>query len=240
MGQSIALHDVTVLFPGWPPVLRGLNLQVAPGEFAALVGASGSGKSTVLRVLAGLLTPDAGTIAAPGEFALMFQQPRLLPWRTVLDNVHLPAELRRQDRRRRARELLDLVGLGSYAQQRPSQLSGGQQQRVALARALLLEPALLLLDEPFAALDALTREELHLELLRIWRETGATCLFVTHDIAEAAFLADRVLVLGAGRVQQEFAVPLPRPRLPAHRYSPELSALCLQVRTAMEGVRAHG
>jgi NitT/TauT family transport system ATP-binding protein len=237
---DVTLHEISLAFHPGQPVLDRLSLQIAPGQFTALVGASGSGKSTLLRLVAGLLRPDAGSVLVPSEYGLMFQQPRLLAWRTVLENVLLSAELRGLDRRDRALELLELARIGHLVDRRPSQLSGGEQQRAALVRALLLTPKLLLLDEPFAALDAMTREELHLELLRLLSATGTTCLLVTHDIAEAAFLADRVLLMAGGRIHKEFQVELPRPRLTDHRYSPELALLCRSIRLAMEEVRGLG
>jgi NitT/TauT family transport system ATP-binding protein len=205
--------------------LDDVSLTVEENAFVTLVGRSGCGKSTLLRIVAGLVSPTAGTVEIAGrpvtgprpEIALMFQQPALLPWRTVLDNVLLPAEVQGLDRRRArsdAEELLALVGLEGFEEQRPWELSGGMQQRAALCRSLLTRPHVLLMDEPFAALDALTREELSLELQRIWNERRTTILFVTHSIAEAAILSDRVVVLTPrpGRVAQVVEVPVPRPR----------------------------
>ncbi len=195
------------------------------GDVVAIVGPSGSGKSTLLRLVAGLLTPDAGTIevgratvSAPDpRIGLVFQEPRLMPWRTALDNVCYPLELAgrtRPEREARARELMALMGLHGFETALPAQLSGGMAQRVALARALTLEPRVLLLDEPFGALDALTRDRLDAELLGIWERLGATILVVTHSIPEAVFLADRVVVLSErpGRIIADVPVDLPRPR----------------------------
>lgn len=215
-------------------------MTVAAGDCVAMVGASGSGKSTVLRVMARLLAPDQGLISGAGSVGLMFQQPRLLPWRTVLENVHLQAELQGLDRRRRARELLELLGIAHLADRKATQISGGEQQRTALARSLLMEPQLLLLDEPFASLDALTREDLHLELLRVLRLTGAACVMVTHDIHEAVFVAKRVLLLGRGVIQREFAVPAPVERSALWRYSSELAAVAAEIRLAMVGLAQWG
>jgi NitT/TauT family transport system ATP-binding protein len=207
------------------PVLSGLSLAVEPGEVVALVGPNGCGKSTLLRLLAGLLRPTSGAVAIGGEpvdgpdprVGLVFQGPRLLPWRSTLDNVAFPLELAgwpKPRRLRRARDVLALVGLTGVDQERPHRLSGGMRQRAAIARALTLEPAVLLLDEPFSALDALTRDRLNLELQELWHRTGGTILLVTHSIPEAVFLADRVLVMSPrpGRVIAEVGVPLPRPR----------------------------
>jgi NitT/TauT family transport system ATP-binding protein len=213
---------------GTVEALAGVDLRVEPGEFVAVVGPSGCGKSTLLRLVAGLEAPSGGTVAVGGkpvatprpDVALLFQRPTLLPWRTALGNVRLPAEARRLDgldRRgteARARGLLALVGLAGWEEAYPAELSGGMQARVALARALFADPALLLMDEPFGALDALTREDLARELLRIWSERRVTVLFVTHAIAEAVYLADRVVVMTPrpGRVAGEIAIDLPRPR----------------------------
>ena len=191
----------------------------------ALIGPNGCGKSTLLRVLGGLIRPDAGTVSLDGDpvtgpdprVGLVFQEPRLLAWRTAEANVRFPMELAGWPRARqeaRASDLLGLVGLREFATARPSTLSGGTRQRVSIARALALEPSVLLLDEPFSALDALTRERFNAELLRLWERTGTTIVLVTHSIPEAVFLADRVVVLSPrpGRVVAEIPVDLPRPR----------------------------
>ena len=207
------------------PVLDSVDFQVSARGIVALVGPNGSGKSTLLRICAGLLPPDHGVVEVDGtrvdgpdpRVGLVFQEPRLLPWRDVLANVALPLEFagwpgaRREGR---ARELLDLVGLSDFSRARPHQLSGGMRQRAAIARALAPGPDVLLLDEPFSALDALTRERLNLELLEWWAATGTSVVLVTHSIPEAVFLADRVVVLSArpGRVVADLAVDLPRPR----------------------------
>jgi len=202
------------------------TFDVMPGELACLVGPSGCGKSTLLKILAGLHPADAGTVqigsaAVPfdpaKDIGMVFQQPLLLKWRSILDNVLLPAEilgLPMAASRERARDLLALVGLAGAADKRPYELSGGMQQRAAIARALVHDPKLVLMDEPFGALDALTREKMNLELLRIWREAGKTILFVTHGISEAVFLGTRVIVFTAGpaRMADDIVIDLPRPR----------------------------
>jgi NitT/TauT family transport system ATP-binding protein len=204
----------------------GVDLDVGTGEFLAIVGPSGCGKTTFLNAVDGLVPVSSGSltlngtpITRPGpDRAMVFQQPSLLPWRTVLDNVRYGLELQRRVGRRearaRAREFVRLVGLTGFEDAYPLELSGGMQQRVNLARALATDPEILLLDEPFAALDAQTREFMQLELLKIWRQTGKTTLFITHDIAEAVYLADRVVVLTArpGRVKTTVDIDLERPR----------------------------
>lgn len=227
---AIAVEHLCVRYAtGAGPIvaLDDLSCVVQAGEFVALVGPSGCGKSTLLRTIGGLLAPDAGRITLAGLtpevarrrrlISFVFQQPVLLPWRTALQNVALPLWVAGRSRREReatARHFLDLVGLEQFADAYPHQLSGGMQQRVALARALSFSPAVLLMDEPFGALDELTRERLNVELLRIWSTSGATVLFVTHSLTEAVFLADRVLVLTPrpGRVVATLPVNLPRPR----------------------------
>ncbi len=216
-------------------VLQNLNLVIPDGEFLAIVGPSGVGKSTLLRVLAGLAKPGTGSAhlpaPAPGRqsVALVFQDARLLPWRRVIANVAFGLErlgLKRADRLAKAQAMLDLVGLGDLATRWPHQLSGGQRQRVALARALAVEPDILLMDEPFSALDAVSREGLQDELVRIWQTTGKTILFVTHDIAEAAHVASRIIMLGGtpGRVVAERLAGEPHPRLRQGPDSAELTA----------------
>ena len=205
--------------------LGGFDLAVEGGEIVALIGPNGCGKSTFLRVAAGLLPPTAGTvrlddrpIAGPDpRIGLVFQEPRLLPWRSVADNITYPLELAgwpRERREARLAELLGLVGLGEATTARPRQLSGGMRQRAAIARALALEPEVLLLDEPFSALDALTRDRFNLELLELWERTGSTVVIVTHSIPEAILLADRVVVMTPrpGRVAAIVPIDAPRPR----------------------------
>ncbi|XVV13503.1 ABC transporter ATP-binding protein [Actinoplanes sp. CA-131856] len=210
---------------GTVEALRDVSLTVADGEFVAVVGRSGCGKSTLLRLIAGLLPPTGGTIQVSGErvvkprrdVAMMFQRPALLPWRSVLDNVLLPVQIfgwRKAEYVTRAHDLLELTGLTGFEKRLPHELSGGMQQRVALCRALIGRPRVMLMDEPFSALDPLIREELSVELQRIHMEQAPTTVFVTHSIDEAVLLADRVVVLSPrpGRVREIIDVRIPRPR----------------------------
>ena len=205
--------------------LQNLDFEIFDGEFVSVVGQSGCGKSTLLKLLAGLLPATAGTVELNGrplcgpspEAAVVFQSPVLLPWRTVLDNVLLPIEFRglaRSRYRSSAVELLEMVGLRDFAQRYPFELSGGMQQRAALVRALVQDPRLLLMDEPFGALDAMTRELMNIELLRIWSQSRKTVLFITHSIAEAIFLSDRVIAMTPrpGSIADIITIDLPRPR----------------------------
>jgi len=227
--------------------LRDITLDVGRGEFVALVGPSGCGKSTLLKIVSGLHPASSGAAIVNGrkvdrpiaEVGMVFQAPVLLKWRSVLDNVLLPAELAGIDPRRhveRARSLLALVGLGEFGEKRPRELSGGMQQRAALCRALLLDPPLLLMDEPFGALDAMTRDELNLELRRTWQETNKTAIFITHSISEAVYLSDRVVVMSPrpGRITATIDVELGE-RTEATRQSPAYFDAITAVRRALRG-----
>jgi NitT/TauT family transport system ATP-binding protein len=234
----VQLSGLRRIFPGGVPVLDGLDLDVAAGSFVALVGPSGCGKSTLLRLVAGLDRPDAGTLTfspplertrgARNPIAYVFQDAHLLPWRSVLDNVALPLELAgvpAPERQASAHALLKEVGLGDATARYPAELSGGMRMRVSLARALVTRPRLLLLDEPFAALDELTRNRLDDQLLALWKELGMTVLFVTHSLSEAAYLAERAVVLSRrpARVMLDRHLALPRERLPTLRAEPDFA-----------------
>jgi NitT/TauT family transport system ATP-binding protein len=234
---------------GTVTALQDIELTIASGEFVSLIGPSGCGKSTMLRIIADLIEPSAGQVEVNGkparrarldrEYGIAFQQAGLLDWRTVLANIELPLELHgigRSARRARAQELLELVGLGEFGSHRPPQLSGGMQQRVAIARALAESPALLLMDEPFGALDEMTRERMQSELTRIAKETGAAVVFVTHSIPEAVFLSHRVVVMSPrpGRIAEVIPVRLGE-RTEDTREAPQFYAAITQVREALRG-----
>ncbi len=247
--EAIGIRNLSRRFgAGRSPIvaLDNISLSIGEGEFVSIVGPSGCGKTTLLKILAGLDRPSEGQatlrgtpIAGPRkDIGIVFQSPVLFPWRTVLDNVLLPVDVQRLGRSAcmaRAHALIDMVGLNGFADRYPSELSGGMQQRVGLARALVHEPAMLLMDEPFGALDALTRENMNLELQRIWMETRRTVVFITHSISEAIFLGDRVLVMTPrpGRVQIELKIDLPRPRDLSVISSPEFGAYANQIRSIL-------
>jgi NitT/TauT family transport system ATP-binding protein len=219
------LSKTYVTSSGEVTALKGLDFEIYDGEFVSVIGQSGCGKSTLLKLLAGLLPYTAGSIELNGkplrgptrEAAVVFQSPVLLPWRTVLDNVLLPIEFRKlpmASYRQSAVDLLEMVSLSEFAQRYPFELSGGMQQRAAIVRALVQDPQLLLMDEPFGALDAMTREQMNLELIRIWSQSRKTVIFITHSIAEAIFLSDRVIAMTArpGSIADVITIDLPRPR----------------------------
>jgi NitT/TauT family transport system ATP-binding protein len=245
----VELRDVSKVFEqGRTIALQGIDLAIEAGEFISLIGPSGCGKSTLLRTIGDLVQPTSGTIVVNGksaqrarrdrDYGIVFQDPVLYDWRTVAKNIALPLEMLGWNRTRRARrvqEMLELVELGGFEGHHPWQLSGGMQQRVSIARALSFSPALLLMDEPFGALDEMTRERLNIELLRIWQETSSTIVFVTHSISEAVFLSTRVVVMSArpGRIADLIDVDLPQPRTAETREEARYFELVTAVREAL-------
>lgn len=253
---EIKIENLGVSFPdkdGGAPVvaLKDINLDIKQGEFISLLGPSGCGKTTLLRTIADLQKPTSGSISVRGQspreirlqkkYGIVFQNPVLYDWRTVRRNVCMPMELMgipKRDRIARVTKMLELVGLMEFGKKYPHELSGGMQQRVGIARALAIKPEILLMDEPFSALDEFTKEKLHEDLLRIWKKTNKTILFVTHNIQEAVFLSDRVVVLSPhpGRVSAVVDITLDRPRDLSIKNTPEFNALVAKVRNSFEGV----
>lgn len=240
----LTVRDLSVTFPddnGGLDTLDSASFTVQPQEFVCVLGPSGSGKSTLLRILAGLLRPTSGTYTFSSNqprIGMVFQQANLMPWRTPLENITLPLELEglpTNEARLRAQELINLVGLQGFESVWPRDLSGGMAQRVAIVRALIHDPDILLLDEPFGSLDALTRERMWSELSRIWQARQKTVMMVTHSISEALFLADRVLVLTQrpGKIKLDLNVDLPRPRPDEIRYTPHFGELARRLKEAI-------
>lgn len=231
--------------------LTGVSIDIQKGEFVSLVGPSGCGKTTLLRIIADLLTPTSGEISIAGEtprqarlkrrYGIVFQSAVLYEWRTVKKNIMMPLEIMHvppKEREERAMKMLELVGLSEFANHYPNQLSGGMQQRVGIARALAVQPEILLMDEPFSALDEFTREKLHADLLKIWRKTNKTIIFVTHNIQESVFLSDKICVLSPhpGRLSAVVDIDLPRPRTMEMKNTAEFTKLVAKVRNSFEGV----
>ena len=256
---AVRLQSVGMVFGlkggGGTTALEDINLEIGRREFVSLIGPSGCGKSTLLRIVGDLIRPTSGAVEVNGkaadaarlsrDYGIVFQAPVLFDWRTVEANVRLPLELigiDKQTRETRVREMLELVELGQFLRHYPQQLSGGMQQRVAIARALALEPALLLMDEPFGALDEMTRERLNAEVLRIWGQTGTTVIFVTHSIPEAVFLSTRVVVMSPrpGRITNVVEIDLPQPRDERTRESERYFELVTEVRESLRGRRGTG
>jgi NitT/TauT family transport system ATP-binding protein len=246
--MSVVKVDGVMKRFGETTALQGIELEIGEREFVSLIGPSGCGKSTLLRIIGDLIEPTAGTVVVNGkparqartdrDYGIVFQDPVLYDWRTVGKNVALPLEMAgwsRQRRAERVREMLALVELQGFENHRPWQLSGGMQQRVSIARALSFEPLLLLMDEPFGALDEMTRERLNMELLKIWEASGSTIVFVTHSIAEAVFLSTRVVVMSPrpGRISDVIPIDLPQPRGATTREEPRFFELVTQVREAL-------
>ena len=248
---AVSLRNVGKAFAaGQVTALQEIELEIQPGEFISLIGPSGCGKSTLLRVIGDLVPPSAGEVIVngksaqrarrDGDYGIVFQDPVLYDWRTVARNISLPLEMKGWSARRRddrVHELMELVELTGFEKRHPWELSGGMQQRVSIARALSFSPALLLMDEPFGALDEMTRERLNAELLRIWQETGCTVVFVTHSIAEAVFLSTRVVVMSPrpGRITDIIPIDLPQPRTWETREEPRFFELVTQLREALHG-----
>jgi NitT/TauT family transport system ATP-binding protein len=246
--SAVSIRGVSKTFRTGTTALSGIDLEVVPGEFVSLIGPSGCGKSTLLRIVGDLVGPSSGQVLVNGktvhrarldhDYGIVFQDAVLYDWRTVAKNVSLPLEMlgwSRARRKERVEEMLDLVELRGFESNRPWELSGGMQQRVSIARALSFDPSLLLMDEPFGALDEMTRERLNLELLRIWEKAGSTVIFVTHSIPEAVFLSTRVVVMSArpGRIAAIVPVDLPRPRGVATREDAHFFELVTAVREAL-------
>jgi len=246
----VSIRDLTKSFRTGVTALRQIELDIRPGEFVSLIGPSGCGKSTLLRIIGDLIQPTSGTVTVNGksahqarldhDYGIVFQDSVLYDWRTVARNVSLPLEMlgwERARRRARIKEMLELVELTGFESNRPWQLSGGMQQRVSIARALSFDPALLLMDEPFGALDEMTRERLNMELLRIWDKAGSTVVFVTHSIPEAVFLSTRVAVMSArpGRIAGVIEVDLEQPRTAETREDPRFFELVTAVREMLAG-----
>lgn len=244
----VEVQNLSYIYPGAEPVeaLRDITFDVSAREFVSVIGPSGCGKSTLLRLVADLLQPTGGKVLIDGvpssgarrnrDIGFVFQEPALMPWRSSLRNVALPLEVLKRDGKRgreASQYLLKLVGLGDFMGKRPDQLSGGMRQRVSIARALTYDPRLLLMDEPFGALDQITRDEMNQELLRIWEQTESTVIFVTHSLAEAIYLSDRVVVLSPrpGRIVDVVDIPLDRPREP----SVKRSRAFIEIETTMLG-----
>jgi NitT/TauT family transport system ATP-binding protein len=242
----LTIRDLSAVFQngnGGLQALDGISFDVRAREFVCVLGSSGSGKTTLLRILAGLIKPTSGSFTfGHGEqpsIGMVFQQSNLMPWRTVIENIKLPLEVKQMDdaaARLKAQEMIQLVGLQGFEDSLPRDLSGGMAQRVAIARALIHDPDLLLLDEPFASLDAMTRERMWTELSRIWQMDQKTVIMVTHSINESLFLADRVLVLTQrpGKIKMDVEVDLPRPRKDDIRYTPHFGKLARKLREAIE------
>lgn len=242
----LTIRNLSAVFPnenGGLHALDGISFDVHPREFVCVLGPSGSGKTTLLRILAGLIKPTSGSfLFGDGEqpsIGMVFQQANLMPWRTVTENIKLPLEVKNMDEQTaqtKTREMVELIGLQGFEDSLPRDLSGGMAQRVAIARALIHDPDLLLLDEPFASLDAMTRERMWTELSRIWQARQKTVIMVTHSINESLFLADRVLVLTPrpGKIKMDVEVDLPRPRKDDIRYTPHFGKLARKLREAIE------
>ncbi len=241
----VCIRDVSFAYKTDHAVIKDINWEIPKGEFHSLIGRSGCGKTTLLKVVAGLLTPTVGKISISNTYVskpslqtgFVFQAPTLLEWLSVLDNILLPLRINHEINSERIElglEILSAVGLKDFSRHYPSELSGGQQSRVAIARALITKPVLLLMDEPFAALDAMTREELQIDLLNLCYRRGTTVLFITHDIAEAVYLSDNIALMHDGSIQKNFSINIAKPRGDKIRYQPEFNALCSNIHQTMQ------
>lgn len=250
----IEMRDVSKQFANGTVALRDMSLTIGKGEFVSFLGPSGCGKSTALKMISGLLAPSQGEIVVNGnpaghsadgeDIGYVFQEATLMPWATVFDNVFLPLKLhglRRTDARARVEEALAMVGLANFAKSYPRELSGGMKMRVSIARAMVTRPKLLLMDEPFAALDEMTRAKLNDDVLSLWETHGLSVVFVTHSVFESVYLSSRVIVMAArpGRVVHDIALPGGYPRNAAYRMTPEYSQNCRLVSDALEGTLSH-
>ncbi|WP_422003047.1 ABC transporter ATP-binding protein [Reyranella sp.] len=246
--RLLGVHGVSKAFANGVLAVGDVSLDILAGEFVSVLGPSGCGKSTLLRLIAGLIEPTTGIIerdggGQPGDLGFVFQEPTLMPWASALANVALPLKLKgvaRSEREGRAAEALAKVGLGGFERSYPRELSGGMKMRVSLARALAVGPRLMLMDEPFAALDEITRHRLNSDLLELWQRTGVTIVFVTHSVFESVFLSQRILVMSSrpGRIAAELAVEAPYPRDELFRTSPEYGAFCRTASTRLGEVLA--
>ncbi len=245
MSPDVQVSHLGKTFADGTVALSDVSLDVAAGSFVTLLGPSGCGKSTLLRIIADLAQATSGTVTGPvqrggsGSVGYVFQDATLMPWASIADNVALPFQLAGQDPRGRIDDALERVGLGAFAQAYPRQLSGGMKMRASLARALVTRPRLLLMDEPFGALDEITREDLNDDLLRLWQDARMTALFVTHSVSEAVFLSERVVVMSArpGRIFADLAINEPYPRTPAFRESDAFATHCRQVSETLRAAR---
>jgi NitT/TauT family transport system ATP-binding protein len=249
----ITCRDITLQFNrDQAPILDQVHLEIQEGEFVSIIGKSGSGKTTLLQMIGGLLTPTKGEVNVLGqvtsepldEITYVFQKPVLLEWRNVIENVLMPIELKRKPNQQdvdKATEVLASVGLGKHHNKYPHELSGGMMSRVTLARAFMMEPKILLMDEPFSALDALTKEQLQLELMKLTKQYRTTTVFITHDITEAAYLADRVILLGGqpAQVIQELQVPFARPRPKELKFDTSFIEIVKGLHNSIEGLGGH-
>lgn len=242
----LSLDHIHYSYPGQDSIINDVTWQIDAGEFHCLLGKSGCGKTTLLKLAAGLLKPNSGKVFLQGvevlkpssQIGYVFQAPTLLEWKTVLDNVLLPISLKRKPKRvelEYGEQLLELMGISLQKDKYPTELSGGQQSRVAIARSLIQKPTLLFLDEPFSAVDAITREELQDDLLKLCQRQKTTVIFITHDITEAVYLADQVAIIVGGQMIHEVKVDLPKERNLEMRYDPYFNELCLKIRQSISG-----